>query len=141
MCTQGSGREWEDVGAALEADVEEDSRQTEGGWGWARRDPTGDGAGRVEARAHVRGMLDHPRYLLRGERAPGDDELTLVLVALIIHDDEKLAAHKHGNGIFDGVERERDAGWQIGHLLRPCGGGRGGNEGEVGRGGNAVGQA
>ena len=96
-------------------------------------------AGHAEARAHVPGVLDHSRHLLHGERAPGNDEVALVLAALVIHDDEKLAAHKHGDGVLDGVERERDAGWRIGHLLRPCGGGRGGDEGEVGRGGNAVG--
>ena len=38
-------------------------------------------AGRAEARAYVPGVLDHPRHLLRGERAPGNDEVALVLAA------------------------------------------------------------
>ena len=91
-------------------------------------------AGRAEARAHVPGVLDHPRHLLRGERAPGDDEAALVLAALVIHDHEELTARKRVDGVLNGVERERGVSWRIGHLLGPRGGGRGGDEGEVSRG-------
>ena len=86
-------------------------------------------AGRAEARVHVPGVLDHSRHLLRGERAPGDDEVALVLAAFVVHDDEELTASERSNGVLNGVERECGASWWNGHFLGPCGGGRGGDEG------------
>ena len=64
------------------------------------------------------GVLDHPRHFLRRERAAGDDEVALVLPALVVHYDDELSAREGVDGILDGVEGELCPDGCIQELLR-----------------------
>ena len=51
-------------------------------------------------------MFDEPGHFLSRDSTGGDDEITLVLPALVVHYDEKLAPREGVDRIFYRVERE-----------------------------------
>ncbi len=51
-------------------------------------------------------MLDHPGHLFRRDRAASNDQVSLVLSALIVHDDQELARLECCQRIVHRVKRE-----------------------------------
>ena len=85
----------------------------------------------VREAADVPGMFDEPGHFLGRDCTGGDDEITLVLPALVVHYDEKFAAREGVDRIFYRVEREALPDGDVQYFLGTRRRRRGGYEWEV----------
>ena len=76
-------------------------------------------------------MLNEPGHFLGRDSTGGDDEITLILPAFVVHYDEKLAAREGVDRIFYRVEREALPNGDVQYFLRTRRRRRGGYEREV----------